>query len=164
MRLLNPYPFPHRCPRPHRMQPCPCAASEGRMRGNQPYCAKSTINSPSAPVVTVTPSASSAAAWLCAPEGWELAWSVSGPAVQLRGALVGSQITEAGCVHACAYNVLTFNMMHIPRRYYPLGVDDSLPGDVVVVEAGCRVGGHVLEADADLARALGWREFPQVIS
>ena len=52
----------------------------------------------------------------------------------------------------------------IPRRDDALGVDHTLPGDIVVVEArgpapgvgSCVRRRQVLEADADLPRALGW--------
>lgn len=44
---------------------------------------------------------------------------------------------------------------YIPRRNSPLGVDHSLPGHVVVMEALCGVGRQVFQADADLARTLG---------
>ena len=43
-----------------------------------------------------------------------------------------------------------------PRRDDALGVDDSLPRHVVVVEAGPWVLREVLQADAHLARPLGW--------
>lgn len=39
------------------------------MRGNQPNSPRSTVSSPSAFVTTVTPSASSAAAWFRDPDG-----------------------------------------------------------------------------------------------
>lgn len=47
-------------------------SSDGNTFGNQPNSSKSTHNSPSAPVVTTTPSALSANAWLRAPSGCDL--------------------------------------------------------------------------------------------
>lgn len=48
------------------------SSSEGSISGNHPYSLKSTISSPRAPVVTVTPSALSAVAWFCEPDGADL--------------------------------------------------------------------------------------------
>lgn len=44
----------------------------------------------------------------------------------------------------------------VPWRDGSFGVDDALPWDVFVVEAGCRVCGEVFEADAYLTGAFGF--------
>lgn len=90
----------------------PWAASDGKMRGNHPYSVKSIINSPSGPVVTVTPSASSAAAWFLEPDGWDLCKLVS-----------------------LCISMMLGKKSVLPGRDNSLGIDNTLPWYIVMVKA-----------------------------
>ena len=86
-------------------------------------------------LVTVTPSALRASAWFLAPSGADLL-HVSSFTNDLEEGREGREL---------------------PGRYDTLGVDDALPGDVLIVVPGVGGGGgEVLEADAYLSWTLGY--------
>lgn len=125
-------------------------ASDGKTRGNQPYSSKSTMNSPMAPRVTCTPSSLSAAAWFCAPSGWDLQPTAIFISMHQIAGNRHSPLTRRKLPQAA----LQGGKANVPRRYDALGIDDPLPRDVGVVEAVRRIARQVLHAHAHLSGPL----------